>query len=111
MFVAEMSDYPVGPEKGRVRLLEDRDHDGLYEHSQVFAADVPFPTSVLASQEGIFVAAAPDILFLKDTDGDGQADERQVVFTGFGEGNQQLRVNGLIWGRTTGSMAPRPQRR
>ena len=27
----------------------------------------------------------PDLLFLKDTDGDGKADLRQVVFTGFAE--------------------------
>jgi hypothetical protein len=35
---------------------------------------------------------------MKDTDGDGRADEKRVVLTGFGEGNQQLRVNGLLWG-------------
>ena len=44
------------------------------------------------------VTAAPDILFFKDTDGDGCADERHVMLTGFAEGNQQLRVNGLYWG-------------
>ena len=51
---------------------------------------------------------APDLLLLlRDTDGDGVADERRVVFTGFGEGNQQLRANGLVLGaRTIGSMAP-----
>ena len=37
-------------------------------------------------------------MFLRDSDGDGVADERRVVFTGFGEGNQQLRANGLVWG-------------
>jgi putative membrane-bound dehydrogenase-like protein len=47
----------------------------------------------------VLVTAAPDIWFFRDTDGDGIADERRVVLTGFGEGNQQLRVNGLTWGR------------
>ena len=98
MFVAEMIDYPLGPTAGRIRLLEDRDADGRYEHATVFAQGLKFPNGVLAARGGVFVTAAPDILFLKDTDGDGQADQRQVVFTGFGEGNQQLRVNGLTWG-------------
>ena len=35
---------------------------------------------------GIFVAASPDILYFKDTKGDGIADIRKVVFTGFGAG-------------------------
>ncbi len=98
MFVAEMIDYPLGPTAGRIRLLEDRESDGLYEHATVFAEGLKFPNGVLAARGGVFVTAAPDILFLKDTNGDGKADETRVVFTGFGEGNQQLRANGLTWG-------------
>src|SRR2546425_1038010 len=98
MFVAEMTDYPTGPTGGRIRLLEDRDGDGHYERVTVFADQLPFPTSVLPWRGGVLVAAAPDIWFLKDNDGDGRADERHVLFTGFGQGNQQLRVNGLTWG-------------
>src|SRR5262245_36620457 len=49
-------------------------------------------------KEGVLVTAAPDIWFLRDADGDGVADERRVVLTGFAKGNQQLRVNGLHWG-------------
>jgi hypothetical protein len=44
------------------------------------------------------VTAAPDLIFLKDTDGDGRADVRQVLWTGFMQDNQQLRFNGLQWG-------------
>jgi putative membrane-bound dehydrogenase-like protein len=98
MFAAEMIDYPAGPTTGRVRLLEDGDGDGRYEKAMVFADTLPFPNGVLAWNGGVLVTAAPDILFLKDTDGDGRADERRVVLTGFAEGNQQLRVNGLLWG-------------
>jgi putative membrane-bound dehydrogenase-like protein len=98
MFVAEMVDYPTGPTAGRISLLEDRDNNGRYEHATVFASGLSFPNGVLAAAGGVFVTAAPDILFLKDTNGDGVADEKTVVFTGFGEGNQQLRANGLTWG-------------
>jgi putative membrane-bound dehydrogenase-like protein len=98
MFVAEMMDYPLGPEGGQIRCLEDRDGDGRFEAATVFAAKLPYPNGVLPWNGGVLVTAAPDILFLKDTDGDNHADERRVILTGFGKGNQQLRVNGLMWG-------------
>lgn len=98
LFVAEMNDYPAGPSKGRVRRLEDRDGDGHYERVTAFASGLPFPNGILPWDGGVLVTAAPDILFLRDNDGDGVADERRIVLTGFGEGNQQLRVNGLTWG-------------
>jgi putative membrane-bound dehydrogenase-like protein len=100
MFVCEMGDYPQEPAGGQIRLLEDRDGDGdgVIDHSTVFADDLHYPTSTLPYRGGVLVSAAPDILFLKDTDGDNKADVRKVLFTGFGEGNQQLRVNSLIWG-------------
>jgi putative membrane-bound dehydrogenase-like protein len=98
LFVAEMSDYPSGPISGRIKMLEDRDGDGHYEHVSVFADKLAFPNGVLPWNGGLLVTAAPDILFLMDTDGDGRVDERHVLLTGFGQGNQQLRVNGLMWG-------------
>ncbi|MCI0538961.1 MAG: c-type cytochrome [Verrucomicrobiales bacterium] len=98
LFVVEMSDYPNASNKGRVKLLEDADGDGHYERVTLFAEGLPFPTSVLPWKGGAIVASAPDIWFVKDNNGDGRADERRVLFTGFGEGNQQLRVNGLRWG-------------
>ncbi len=98
MYVVEMNDYPTGPVGGKVKRLEDRDGDGKYEVVSVFADRLPFPTGVLPWKGGVLVTAAPNLWFFKDTDGDGRADERRVVLTGFGEGNPQLRVNGLLWG-------------
>jgi putative membrane-bound dehydrogenase-like protein len=98
LFVAEMTDYPSGPVSGRIRLLEDRDDDGRYERSMVFATNLAFPNGVLPWRNGVLVTAAPDIWFLADTNGDGAADVRERILTGFAEGNQQLRVNGLTHG-------------
>lgn len=98
MFVAEMTDYPSGPVSGRIRLLEDRDGDGRYERSTIFATNLAFPNGLMPWKNGLLVTAAPDIWFLADTNGDGVADVREKVLTGFAEGNQQLRVNGLFWG-------------
>lgn len=98
LFVAEMGDYPNAASGGRVRRLEDRDRDGRYERSREFASGLPFPNSVLPWRDGVLVTAAPDLLWLRDTDDDGVADQRTVLFTGFGTGNPQLRANGLTWG-------------
>jgi putative membrane-bound dehydrogenase-like protein len=97
-YVAEMIDYPVAPASGRVRRLEDRDGDGFYEHATIFADGLPFPNGVLPCFGGVLVTAAPHIWFFRDRDGDGRADEKRIVLTGFGEGNTQLRVNGLEFG-------------
>nr|MDQ3624156.1 HEAT repeat domain-containing protein [Verrucomicrobiota bacterium] len=103
LWVVEMADYPLGADGkgkpgGRIRVLEDTDDDGRCDKSTLFAEGLNFPTGLLTWRDGVLVTAAPEILFLRDTDADGKADERRVLFRGFPEGNQQLRVNGLRWG-------------
>jgi putative membrane-bound dehydrogenase-like protein len=98
LYVAEMIDYPAGPGAGRIKRLTDKDGDGRYETATVFADKLSFPNSVLAWRDGVLVTAAPDLIFLRDADGDGQAEERRVIVAGYGEGNTQLRANGLFWG-------------
>lgn len=103
LWVVEMADYPNGIDGqgkpgGRVRRLSDRDGDGRYDESTLFLEDLPFPTGVLPWRKGVLVTAAPDLLYAEDTDGDGKADVRKPLVTGFAPGNQQHRVNGLVWG-------------
>lgn len=102
LWVVEMADYPLGVDAsgrpgGRVRCLEDRDGDGRYETSTLFLDGLPFPTGVKPWRDGVLVIACPEILLARDTDGDGRADTREVLYRGFAEGNQQHRVNGLEW--------------
>ena len=47
---------------------------------------------------GVFVAATPDLWYLKDTNGDGVADVREKIFTGFRKLNVQAVMNNLVWG-------------
>ena len=96
-YVVEYRDYPQGPPAGspalsRVVRLDDADGDGFYEGSTVVADSVPFAQGVLAIRGGLLVTAAPDVLMLVDDDGDGRADRREVVATGFKVGNPQLRA-------------------
>ncbi|MDP6794697.1 MAG: c-type cytochrome [Verrucomicrobiota bacterium] len=104
LFVVEMIGYSEHREDklGQVRLLEDADGDGRFDRSTVYARDLAWPTAVACFDGGVFVGVTPDILFLKDTDGDRKADERRVVFTGFGNKtaklNMQSLMNSFRWG-------------
>ncbi len=102
MYVAEMIDYPYRPKDGakplgRVRYLQDTNDDGRYDKSTIFADELVWPTGVVCWKGGVYVAAAPDIWYLKDEDGDQRADVRTKVYTGFGDRNQQGGVNNLAW--------------
>jgi putative membrane-bound dehydrogenase-like protein len=98
-----MRDYPLGLDGkgepgGRIKILTDDDGDGRYDKATLFADGLPFPTGLHPWRDGAIIAAAPDILFLRATDGDDESDERTVLFTGFKPGNQQHRMNGFEWG-------------
>ncbi|MEO6811171.1 MAG: PVC-type heme-binding CxxCH protein, partial [Isosphaeraceae bacterium] len=98
LWVVEMPDYPNGPEPGakpagRVKILEDRDGDGRYEHVTVFAEGLLFANGILPWKDGALVTAAPEIALLRDTNGDGKSDERDPLYEGFTAGNPQLRVS------------------
>jgi putative membrane-bound dehydrogenase-like protein len=99
LFVAENRGYPIGPKEGEkpagvIAMLEDTDNDGQMDKRTVFADGLTFPNGVLPWSGGLIVTCAPDVLFLKDNNGDGVADERRVLLTGFATtGSTQLRVN------------------
>lgn len=107
MFVCEMIDYSemrdVTPHLGRISMLEDKDGDGYYETSTVFADDLPWPTGLIWANGGLYVGATPDIWRFEDKDGDGKAEVREKVYTGFGTGLKILNVQGLMnsfmWGQ------------
>jgi putative membrane-bound dehydrogenase-like protein len=83
---------------GSVRLLRDTDGDGTFDQSTVFADGLLWVAGIVPWKGGIFASAPPDIWYLKDMDGDGKADVRTKVFTGFGTRNQQAMVNNLQFG-------------
>ncbi len=100
MYVVEMRDYSEDKNGhlGQVRLLEDVDGDGKYDTAKLFVDKLSWPTAIACWDGGVFIGAAPDIWYCRDTDGDGQAEERRVVFTGFGRHNVQGLLNSFHWG-------------
>jgi putative membrane-bound dehydrogenase-like protein len=98
-FVVEMPGYPVDTRPiGRVRLLEDTNHDGRPDRSTVFADGLVLPTGVMRWKRGVLVTAAPDLLYFEDADDDGRAETREAVLTGFAVTNPQHSVNHPVYG-------------
>ncbi|MCA9171193.1 MAG: hypothetical protein KDB23_26150, partial [Planctomycetales bacterium] len=100
LYAVEMRDYSEDPQLnlGRIRCLVDHDQDGVFDTSRVFAEGLSWPTAVTCYAGGVVVAVPPDLIYLKDHDGDGQADERRTLYSGFGRHNVQGMVNTLKWG-------------
>ncbi|WP_165227682.1 PVC-type heme-binding CxxCH protein [Aquisphaera insulae] len=103
LWVLEMGDYPLGIDGkgkpgGTVRVLEDADGDGRYDRATTFLDGLAIPSALFPWRNGVLVGAAPDILYAEDRDGDGKADVREVLFTGFTLGNPQHRINGFEMG-------------
>ena len=104
LYVVEMRDYSERRDErlGRIKLLEDTDSDGRMDKATIFAEGLPWPTALIAYKDGLFVGSTPDILYYKDMDGDGRADSKRVVFTGFGSTSPRLNVQQLLnsfnWG-------------
>ena len=102
LWVASSSVYPMiqpGQEADdTIIVLEDRDKDGVAESSTVFAEGLLIPTGVEPGDGGVYVGQSTELLHFSDTDGDGKADQRRVVLSGFGTEDTHHILHTLRWG-------------
>jgi putative heme-binding domain-containing protein len=86
LWVAAWPSYPHWKPKGemndKILIFEDKDGDGRADKLTVFADKLHCPTGFELVNGGVLVAQAPDLMFLKDTDGDDRADVRVRVLSG-----------------------------
>ena len=78
-------------------ILHDDDKDGVADRSTVFA-HVHNPLGFEFWNGGVIVTSQPDLIFLRDTDGDDVADERFVLFQGIDSADTHHSANNLIYG-------------
>lgn len=82
----------------RILVLEDTRGSGRADKQTVFAEDLLIPTSVEPGDGGVYVTQNAQLIHLKDTDGDGKADQRRTILRGFGYEDGHQIVHGLRWG-------------
>ena len=94
----QLSSDPLQNGHDRIVICEDTDHDGRADKFTVFADHLNLPTGLAFANGGVIVAIAPHILFLKDTNGDDVADERRIIYTGFGRSDTHAVLSNLRYG-------------
>ena len=94
MYVVEMHGYPLDLSgSGKIKLLSDTNGDGIMDQSTIFAENLVLPTGILRWKNGLLVTDPPHVYYLEDSDGDGKADIKEIVLTGFAVSNPQHNVN------------------
>ncbi|RVU24181.1 dehydrogenase [Sandaracinomonas limnophila] len=102
LYVLITKDYPNERKKSGgsdyILLCEDTNNDGKADKFTKWAEGLSIPTGMVFANGGLLVSQAPDMVFLKDTNGDDVADERKVLFTGFGTGDTHAGPSNLHYG-------------
>ena len=88
LWVATMPTYPAYRPgdplpNDKILIYEDTDHDGHADKETVFADKLQLPIGFEFAPQGVYVSQAPNLILLKDTNGDDHADVREIVISGF----------------------------
>ncbi|RFC47453.1 MAG: Lysophospholipase L1/Azurin [Verrucomicrobia bacterium] len=101
LWVASWGTYPMWePLKkmsDKLLILPDENHDGVADKAITFA-EVHNPSALEFWNGGVLVVSQPNLLFLKDTDGDDVADVRYVILSGLGTEDTHHGANNFVYG-------------
>ncbi len=141
LWVAETPEYPNGrrplvapawketgvldpgnydrPGRDSISLLEDADGDGAMDKKHIFYEGLELVTAFCLHGDGVIAVAQPNIVWLRDTDGDGKAETVVPLFGGFAPGDTHFVANhfitapdGWIYASTgSGAVATHPETR
>jgi putative membrane-bound dehydrogenase-like protein len=104
LFIAESSGNTLNNQQMaanpdyKIRLLEDRNHDGVYDHSTIFADHLTLPAGAVWLNGSLYVASPPDLLKFTDTDNDGISDKKEVIVTGWNMSANAASLHGPFLG-------------
>jgi len=101
LWVSTSTTYPQimpGEEpQDKILILEDTNGDHRADKCSVWADKLQIPLSFEFGNGGVFVSDQPHLTFLKDTDGDGKADHREKLLTGFGTEDSHHALHDFVW--------------
>lgn len=103
LWIAEAYSYPLrlpdDKANDRVLIFEDRDGDGKFDSRKVFADKLNLVSGLELGFGGVWVGAAPYLLFIPDRDGDDKPDgPAEKLLDGWGWQDTHETLNSFIWG-------------
>ncbi len=103
VWVAEAYNYPLrapeGEGKDKIVILEDTDRNGTLDSRKVFIEGLNLVSGLEVGFGGVWVGAAPYLMFIPDADGNDQPDgPPQILLDGFGYEDTHETLNAFIWG-------------
>ena len=83
----------------RIVHLIDNNRDLIMDESIVFMDGLVLPRGIALTHDGLLLIAPPNLLYCRDTDGDGKCDDVRTLTSGFGGlDSVEHAGNGLIYG-------------
>ena len=88
LWVAVMPTYPHyrpgdALPNDKILIYEDTNRDGKADKETVFADHLHLPIGFELAPEGVYVSQEPNLVLLRDTNGDDKADRREIILGGF----------------------------
>ena len=101
LWVTTMPSYPMylpgRPVDDKILIFEDTDGDGKADKQTVFADGLHVPTGIELGDGGVYISQQPNIMFLKDEDGDDHADGRALIMHGFDTADSHHAAHAFTW--------------
>ncbi|SFI82156.1 PVC-type heme-binding CxxCH protein [Planctomicrobium piriforme] len=89
---------PGEPVDDKILILSDTNNDGKADKQQIFAEGLYLPIGIELADGGAYVSQQPNMMFLKDTNGDEKADIYKHVLHGLDTGDSHHAVHAFEWG-------------
>ena len=118
LWVAETPEYPNGrrplnaeawkeggvlapgnydrPAHDKISVMVSSKQDGVFDQKVIFHEGLELITGFCIYKDGVIVVAQKNIVWLRDTNGDGKADKEEILFGGFTPGDTHFVANHFI---------------
>jgi lysophospholipase L1-like esterase len=101
LWVGTMPSYPMylpgTKPNDKVLILEDANDDGKADRCTTFADGLHLPIGIELGDGGVYLSQMPNLMFLKDTDGDDRADTRELIMHGFDSADSHHALHAFTW--------------